>query len=381
MSAPGSIWYYAPNKVAPIVFMVLFLISGSVHAWQTIKHKSWRTTGLMPWSAMLMISGFALREVGAFNTGNLTILIASTVLIMSGPPVYSLTNYFILSRLLYYVPYLSPMHPGRVVTTFVGLDAVCEILIGQGAWRMANSDLTEKQRQVGAHLVTASLALQAALFGSFGLLAAQFHIRANRAKVLSNDLRIVLKVLYVSATIVTIRCIYRLVEYIEGWDSTIYKNEVFFWIFEAVIMFVNSALLNFYHPGKRLPRSNSIFLDRDGVTERRGPGWSDDRPWIVTTFDPFDVWGLITGRDKKTQFWDMTDEELARLRAENKAKKRNAFWGLVDPFHLWGSRGYIGRYLIKKPGQAATPATATEVKTEVNTAENKTSAREAGEIA
>ncbi|KAF2261680.1 hypothetical protein CC78DRAFT_469789, partial [Lojkania enalia] len=362
----GSIWYYAPNKAAPILFIVLFFISGVIHAWQTIKHKSWRVSLLLPWAAALMISGFAIREVGAYHTDNLTYLIASTVLIMSGPPVYALINYLILSRILYYIPYLAPLHPGRVATTFIGLDAVCEILIGQGAWRMANSSLTAKERQVGANLVTASLCLQAALFGSFGLLAVQFQYRAQKAKVLSKELHTVLNVLYVSATIVTIRCIYRLVEYIEGWDSTIYKNEIFFWIFDAAIMFINSALLNLYHPGKRLPRSNSVFLARDGVTERRGPGWDDDRPWIITIFDPFDVYGLIVGKDKKTQFWDMSDEELARLRTEKKANKRGFVAGFLDPFHLWGSRGYIGRHLAKKqrPAERDLAPMATEIKSE-----------------
>ena len=295
-----------------------------------------------------MISGFALRLTGAYHTSNLGYLIASTVLIMSGPPVYALINYFILSRILFYIPYLAPLHPGRVATTFVGLDAVCEILIGQGAWRMANSSMTEKQRQLGADLVTASLCLQAALFGAFGVLAAQFHRRASRAKVLSRDLRVVLYVLYTSAAIVTVRCVYRLVEYIMGWDSAIYQNEVYFWVFEAVIMFVNTVLLNVFHPGKRLPRSNSVFLDRDGVTERRGPGWDDDRPWIVTVFDPFDVWGILNKRDQKTQFWDMSDEELARLRAEKKANKRGVIAGFLDPFHLWGERGYVAKLFSKK---------------------------------
>ncbi|CAI6333981.1 unnamed protein product [Periconia digitata] len=342
--SPGSIWFYAPNKVAPIVFIVLFFISGILHAWQTIKHKSWRTTILLPWAAALMIAGFVMRELGAHQTDNLGYLVASTVLIMSGPPVYALINYFVLSRVLYYIPYLAPLHPGRVATTFVGLDAVCEILIGQGAWRMVNSSMTEKQRQLGANLVTASLSLQVVLFGSFGLLAAQFHRRARHRGVLSRDLRTVLVVLYISASIVTIRCIYRLVEYIQGWNSTIYKNEVFFWIFEAVIMLLNTCLLNLFHPGKRLPRSNSVFLDRDGVTERRGPGWADDRPWIVTVFDPFDVWGIVTGKDKETQFWDMSDEELARMREEKKQNKRGVLAGLFDPFRLCGSRGYVGRH-------------------------------------
>lgn len=219
---------------------------------------------------------------------------------------------------------------------------------------MANSTMTDAQRQVGANMVTASLSLQAALFGAFGLLSAMFHRRASAAGVLTKDLRTVLVVMYVSATIVTIRCIYRLVEFIMGWDSEIYKNEVYFWIFEACIMFINTALLNTFHPGKRLPRSNSVFLARDGVTERRGPGWADDRPWLVTVFDPFDLWGLIRGRDKQTQFWDMTDAELERARAEKERNKRGVLKGLVDPLRLWGRNGYIGKHFVKKSNRGNT---------------------------
>jgi hypothetical protein len=40
-----------------------------------------------------MIAGFAVRLAGAYNTSNLVYVIASTVLIMSGPPVYALINY------------------------------------------------------------------------------------------------------------------------------------------------------------------------------------------------------------------------------------------------------------------------------------------------
>lgn len=297
-----------------------------------------------------MIAGFAMRLAGAYKPSDLGILIASTVLIMSGPPVYALINYFVLSRLLYYMPYLAPMHPGRVATTFIGLDGVCEILIGNGAWRMANSSMTEKQRQDGANMVMASLCLQAALFAGFGVLAALFHRKALKAGVLRRETKVVLWALYVSALIVTVRCIYRLVEYILGWNSEIYKSEAYFWVFEATIMWVNTALLNVFHPGKRLPRSNGTFLAKDGVTERQGPGWDDDRPWPVTIFDPLDIWGLVRGKDQQTKFWDMSDEELERVRLGKKAKTRSFLAALLDPFRLWGKNGYLGKRSMKKSG-------------------------------
>ena len=212
---------------------------------------------------------------------------------------------------------------------------------------MVDSSSSDAERQLGSNLVSASLCLQAALFGAFGLLAALFHRRAEQARVLKKELRVVLYVMYVSAAIVTVRCIYRLVEYFSGWDSQVYRNEVWFWVFEAGIMLVNTVLLNVWHPGKRLPHSNEVFLARDGVTERKGPGWGDDRPWIVTVFDPFDLWGLVRGRDKKTMFWDMSDAELEAARLEKKRNKRGVVRALLDPFYLWGERGYLGRYLVK----------------------------------
>ena len=52
---------------------------------RTRKYKSWKTTILLPWAAALMIAGFATRLYGAYHTNDLGILIASVVLIMSGP--------------------------------------------------------------------------------------------------------------------------------------------------------------------------------------------------------------------------------------------------------------------------------------------------------
>ena len=63
----------------PPSFVVLALLTFSR------RYKSWRTTILLPWAAALMVSGYVIREIGAFHTDNLTFLIASTVLIMSGP--------------------------------------------------------------------------------------------------------------------------------------------------------------------------------------------------------------------------------------------------------------------------------------------------------
>lgn len=50
------------------------------------KYKSWKVTSLLPWSALLFTAGFVLRSIAAFGQwGNLSIYIASTVLLLAAP--------------------------------------------------------------------------------------------------------------------------------------------------------------------------------------------------------------------------------------------------------------------------------------------------------
>jgi len=234
------------------------------------------------------------------------------------------------------------------MTTFLAADSLCEILIGNGAARMVNTTLSATEREVGEDLVKAALILQACLFISFITLAAMFEWRCSKAGVLRKNIRNVLAVLYVSCIIITIRCAYRIAEFFLGYTGYIYTHEYFFWIFEASIMFVNTALLNVFHPGRYLPRSNKVFLSKDGQTELRGMGWEDKRPFIVTVFDPFDLYGLCSGRDNTTKFWELTPEELDALNAQKDAEKarkaalpRSIAEKMVDPFHWFGSNGHI----------------------------------------
>ena len=72
-------------------------------------------------------------------------------------------------------------------------------------------------------------------------------------------------------------------------------------------MIANSVLLNFRHPASFLPSSNKTYLAEDGVTEIEGPGYADKRNFFVTILDPFDVIGLIKGRDKQ-KYWERQED-------------------------------------------------------------------------
>ena len=147
-----------------------------------------------------------------------------------------------------------------------------------------------------------------------------FHRKCYKANLLPENLEAVLYTLYCSSALIVVRTIYRTVEYFAiseirvepGFNpmsiSPIVRYEWFFWVFEALLMIANSVLLNMRHPARFLPDNNKIYLAEDGITEIVGPGYEDKRNSLLTVFDPFDLVGLVKGRDKGSRYWEEQQE-------------------------------------------------------------------------
>ncbi|KAI0474266.1 hypothetical protein F4859DRAFT_514805 [Xylaria cf. heliscus] len=317
-----NIWLYEPNKGAAVFFAIAFFSSGAVHLWQTVHYHSWRLTGLYVFCSLLFTGGFIARVLGAFDTGNIIKYIISIVLSYAAPPLYELANYYVLGRILYFVPHCSPIHPGRVLTTFAAISFAIEALNGVGASYVANRTLPENLQDLGHTLFKVALILQLVVIVSFAALATTFYWRCRKNGISHNNkVNQPLLTLYVSTGIIFARTVYRTVEYFEmetvdffasdfdlGGQNPIIRFEWYFYVFEAALMLVNSALINARHPRRWLPQSTKLYLAKDGVTEVMGPGYKEDRGFVATLLDPFDVYGMIKGRDKSTRFWDEQTE-------------------------------------------------------------------------
>ncbi|KAI2634548.1 RTA1 like protein-domain-containing protein [Xylaria nigripes] len=312
----GSIWFYAPNKAAAIFFALAFFLTGAIHLYQAIHYRSWRLTGLYAFSGALFTGGFITRAIGAFDYESVTKYIVSVVLCYGAPPLYELGNYYILGRILYFVPYCSPIHPGRVLTTFAAISTIVEVLNATGAAYVANPTLPQYLQDTGHTLFKIGLILQLTVIGLFIALATTFYQRCRQASINHAKVNQPLLTLYMSSGLILTRTIYRTVEYFElasvnpyvaGLDpkaqSPIVRYEFFFYVFEATVMLLNSALFNIRHPRRWLPQSTKVYLARDGVSEIMGPGYKEDRDVIATLVDPFDIYGMIRGRDAGTRFW------------------------------------------------------------------------------
>ena len=89
------------------LFILIFPYNRLTYTCQISKYRGWRVTGLLPWSALLFVSGFILRAIGAFGEwDNLGIFIASTVLLLVAPLVICIS-----------IPFSAPVQKSRASLT------------------------------------------------------------------------------------------------------------------------------------------------------------------------------------------------------------------------------------------------------------------------
>ncbi|MCJ1325754.1 hypothetical protein MMC10_002417 [Thelotrema lepadinum] len=307
---------YDPNKVLPIVFGVIVLLLSVAILYQCARRRWWHFGSVMIWASSVWIAGFICREISVFNTANLGLFIAQYVMIFAGPPLFATAETFILGRLLAYLPYFTPVHPGRIIWVFMWLNAAVEALAISGASAAANAHASPSAIASALARVKASLILQEFVETMFCTCVALVEYRCRKAGRFPHNIKIVCRVLYVTSAMMMIRCILRIVEGFEAsscnGNCPVEQNEWYLWVFEVANITVFIAGLAIWHPSRYLPSDNKIYLDpTDGITERYGPGFTvaQDRPWISTWVDPLDFAGMIKGK-QIDKFWEK-DNEIA----------------------------------------------------------------------
>lgn len=109
--------------------------------------------------------------------------------------------------------------------------------------------------KMAQNIIIGGLILQLVFFGSFIVVAAIFHKRMNAVPTVKSEQpeirwRYYLTTLYVVSVLIMIRCIFRAIEYIQGHDGYLLQNEVFLYIFDALLMFLVMAYMNWQHPSE-----------------------------------------------------------------------------------------------------------------------------------
>ncbi|TGO54879.1 hypothetical protein BELL_1486g00010 [Botrytis elliptica] len=325
-----SLYVYIPNEGAPILFTIAFAISAFFHIWQCLRYKSWRLIGLHPFCAVMFTAGYALREYGAYNyiydPYNPTDTSRTTTLMVF---ILSQVFIYICPRLFHYVPYYAPVPANRVLATFGGLMALVEVLNSLGVALASNTKGSSSTIALGAHLTVAAVSIQLVAIIIFVSLAGIFYFRIQKASLGARNVNTMIFTLFASMALIFIRSIYRLVEHagpshIEISDidalralSPLYRYEVFFYVFEASVMLMNSALWNIWNPGRFLPRNHRTYLTREG-SEVEGPRDPDTRSVLIKTVNLL-TFGLLFQRKRM----NYANQELSQYRSQDGISRKD----------------------------------------------------------
>jgi len=135
----------------------------------------------------------------------------------------------------------------------------------------SGSNLSPSQIQRGLHIYMGGVGLQQLFILLFIYLASRFQKEMKRDLPPSSHPRVLrlLYTLYGALALITIRIIFRLIEYAQGIDSGIPRKEAYQYVFDSSMMLCALVLLNVVHPGRIMPGREYDF---PGRKERKAKG-------------------------------------------------------------------------------------------------------------
>ncbi|KAH6673652.1 RTA1 like protein-domain-containing protein [Halenospora varia] len=252
-----SIWLYNPNFPLAIVFAILYSFPMVIQFVQTIlRYKSYYFSVVFV-GAAFEVAGYIVRAVSIKQPAQVSPYAVSSSFIIIAPLFVGAGNYLLISRLaLRVLPtsikriYRIPV--GKLTRIFVVCDVVTLLIQASGSGIASSGNWKGKMADVGNNVLIVGLAIQLATFTFFVVIVSKFHFLTRKEGNVSDEAghawKKVLFAVYISSTLIIIRCIYRLVEFALGIWGYPFTHEWMFYVFEALPMLPAIAIFCLWHP-------------------------------------------------------------------------------------------------------------------------------------
>jgi hypothetical protein len=261
---------YVPSLAAGIVFDFLFLAMGIYHIVRSIQKKR-ATSYLLAISAYIEFVGWIGRTWSSKCAYNKIAFLLQITTLVVAPIFVAAAIYVTLGVLIKVVGHqYSIIRPKTYLWLFLVVDVV-SLLIQAGGGGLASGAANQgKDTEPGARLMVAGIIFQLVSMTAFCVLFAIF-IWRTRNIVLMKGQQYVVYATIVSVIAVYIRCVYRTVELLEGWDGKLMKTEGFFIGLDGVCIVIAIGVFCIFDPAVLLaapeasPDSDSNELTNDNT--------------------------------------------------------------------------------------------------------------------
>ncbi|KAL4902772.1 hypothetical protein BDW74DRAFT_180471 [Aspergillus multicolor] len=243
---------YTPSKAAAIILGIVFLILTILQLWRIIASRKWFGLAIVTGGLFELIGLFA-RAYSATHTSEQTPYIIQILLILLAPILFAASVYMFLGRLIRASghPDLSLIRITWLTKIFVAGDIFCFLIQAAGAAKLVNAD-TVNAVNSAQNIVLGGLGLQVLFFCVFAACAVVFHVRVLSPRIRGNvypglNLNAMLGTLYLSSLLITVRNVYRLLEYTEGEDGYLQSHEWPTYGLDVVLMAVIMGITLFWY--------------------------------------------------------------------------------------------------------------------------------------
>ncbi|EEH44388.2 uncharacterized protein PADG_00677 [Paracoccidioides brasiliensis Pb18] len=271
-------WGYCPSIPAAILFTVLFGLTSLVHMfqWYTFRKKlCW----VIVMAALWETAGFTFRIISAHKIIGLWHFIPQQLFVVLAPVWLNAFVFMVMGRMIYFfIPEkkIYSVSAKRITVVFVALDVFSMIVQASSSSLMTSDD--GDLVKIGINVYMGGIGLQELFIILFFIMAGRFQYLMTQLEIHQPQhlpWRRHLYSLYAALVLITIRIVFRLVEYSSGTESGLAISEAAFYCLEAVPMFTGLVLFNVLHPGHVLVGPESEFPKKVKKSKKDGEAGRD----------------------------------------------------------------------------------------------------------
>lgn len=178
-----------------------------------------------------------------------------SLLILIAPALLAASIYIILGRIILLVKgeKYSIIRQKWLTRSFVCGDIISFTIQCGGGGIQAIGNLNSMN--IGSKIIIVGLLTQIVSFGFFIVVSITFQVRLLRDRRTDPGLydlpwRKHLHAVYIGSSLILVRSVFRVVEYLGGNDGYLLRHEVFLYVFDATLMVLVMVLFNWVHPSE-----------------------------------------------------------------------------------------------------------------------------------
>lgn len=252
---------YVPSLAAGIVFDLIFAGTGIYHIVRSFQKRK-ATSYLLAIASYIELVGWIGRTWSNKCPYNKIAFLLQITTLVVGPIFVAAAIYVTLGYLIKSIgAQYSVIRPKLYLWIFLVVDVVALLIQAGGGGLAAGAANKGKDTKPGTNLMVAGIIFQLVFMTIFCSLFAIF-IKRTRALALAKGQRLSIYSTIVSVVFVYIRCIYRTVELLEGWEGHLLKTEGYFIGLDGVCIAVAILVFCIFDPAVLLDFQEPITAEQ-----------------------------------------------------------------------------------------------------------------------